>query len=177
MRDAKAAERARRYRRHRQGDHSLCLVGNCTAVTAVTVTENVTLNLPVTRTEPVDAVPGLGERGQRLWDDVTAYWKPPAMHREMLLEACRMADRLEKLDRQLKGEDWLRFWTRDDDGSEVTVYVDKVLSEARELAGQFRMVIADLAKAMPAAKPEKKGGGVLADLAAKRAARSAQTSG
>lgn len=165
MGDAKAAERARRYRRHRQGDHSLCLIGNCSAVTPVTVTETVTAELPVTPPGPRGEVGGLGDRGQKLWDDMTASWKPSPVHREQLLELCRMADRLEKLDRQLKGEDWLRFWSRTDDGSEITVYVDKVLSEARELAGAFHRLGLDLVKAAGAVKPSgTKGGGKLASV-------------
>lgn len=171
MGDAKAAERARRYRRHRQGDHSLCLVGNCSAVTVDSVTESVmasvTSGLPVPPSRPSGEDAGLGDRGQRLWDDMTTSWKPSPIHREQLLELCRMADRLEKLDRQLKGEDWLRFWSRTDDGSVVEVYVDKVLSEARELASAFRALGGDLVKAANATKaPGVKGGGKLASVTA-----------
>lgn len=171
MGDAKAAERARRYRRHRQGDHSLCLVGNCPAVTVDSVTESVTNSVmpgaTVERPAGEDGAVGLGERGQRLWDDMTASWRPSPIHREQLLELCRMADRLEKLDRQLKGEDWLRFWSRNDDGTVVEVFVDKVLSEARELASAFRALGGDLVKAVNATKtPGAKGGGKLASVLA-----------
>lgn len=175
----KAADRAKRYRRHRQGDHSLCLIGNCPAITAVTVTEDVTAQLPFTDSGHHVEVPGLGERGQKLWDDVTASWSPSPLHAANLMEACRLADRLEQLDRQLKGrgQDWLHFWSRNDDGSEITVFVDKVVAEARENAMAFRSITADLIKAVGSQKPPVKGGGVLADLAAKRLARSAQTAG
>ncbi|WP_157360592.1 hypothetical protein [Amycolatopsis thermoflava] len=125
---------------------------------------------------PVDEM-GLSSRGRRLWDQMTAAWQPSPLHREMLLETCRMADRLERLDRHLKGEDWLRFWSRNDDGSRVEVVVDKLLTESRELQSAFRMAVTDLVKAAGAQKPQPKGGGVLADLAAKRAARSAHTAG
>jgi hypothetical protein len=169
MRDPKAAERQRRRRKHMQGNHSDCLVGNCPAVTPVTVTENVTSGLNVAPTSGSLAPSELDARGQKLWDELTASWTPSPLHRELLLEACRMADRLEKLDRQLKGEDWLRFWSRNDDGSEVTVYVDKVLAEARELAAQFRQTAEVLVKAAGAVKPVK-GGGKLASITALGAA-------
>ncbi|MFC3454016.1 hypothetical protein [Amycolatopsis speibonae] len=119
------------------------------------------------RHAPSEEIPSLGDRGQKLWDAMTASWSPSPIHREQLVELCRMADRLEKLDRQLKGEDWLRFWSRNDDGTEVTVYVDKVLSEARELANAFRTLGADLVKAAGVKKdPTAKGGGKLASVTA-----------
>jgi hypothetical protein len=164
VRDPKATERQLRYRRHKDGDHSLCLVGNCKAVTAVTVTDDVTSQLPVTAFRDGPAIPHLEVRGQKLFDDMTAAWVPNPIYREQLIELCRMADRLEKLDRQLRGEDWLRFWARNDDGSEVTVFVDKVLSEARELQTAFRALGADLVKALGAVKAPVKGGGKLASI-------------
>jgi hypothetical protein len=140
------------------------LIGNCKVVTAESVTDAVTAELPVTASRDRVEVCGLAERGQGLWDAMTASWAPSPILREQLLELCRMADRLEKLDRQLKGEDWLRFWARNDDGTEVTVFVDKVLSEARELATAFRVLGADLVKAAGAVKPPVKGGGALASV-------------
>jgi hypothetical protein len=180
MADKKAAVRAKMYRdrkrRHEQGDHTCCVVGNCVVVTPESITSPVTPDGPVTGREAVVDEMGLSARGRRLWDEMTAGNDPSPLHREMLLEACRMADRLERLDRHLKGEDWLRFWSRNDDGTRVEVIVDKLLTEARELQSAFRMAVTDLVKAFPP-KKEPKGGGVLADLAAKRAARSAQTAG
>ncbi|RZQ59828.1 hypothetical protein [Amycolatopsis suaedae] len=126
---------------------------------------------------PVPDEQGLGQRGRRLWDEMTAAWAPSPLHREMLLEACRMADRLDRLDRHLNGEDWLRFWSRNDEGTRVEVIVDKVLTEARELQSAFRMAVADLVKAAPAKQPERKGGGVLVALAAKHAEPAARGSG
>ena len=177
----RAAERARAYRvrkrLHDQGDHSKCVVGNCVVITPESVMRHVTSDEPVTPVEVAEDSRGLGARGQGLWDEMTARWVPSPLHREMLMEACRMADRLEKFDLQLKGREWLRFRVRDEEGTEVVVYIDGLLRAARELQGEFRMVIADLVKAMPVKKEQQKGGGVLADLAAKRAARSAHTAG
>lgn len=151
--------RARRTRMHKAGNHSICNPERCDAI-------DISDGPPA----PSQAVPlslsGLGPRGQRLWDDVTAGWAPPPLQAANLMEACRIADRLEKLDRHLKGEDWLRFWSRNDDGTRIEVIVDKLLSEAREQATAFRMITADLIKAAGAVKPQPKGGGKLASVTA-----------
>jgi hypothetical protein len=113
----------------------------------------------------------LGEAGQRYWDAVTALGPVRVTQAPLLVQACRIIDRLEMLDRQLHGQDWLRF-RHDESGAEVTVYVDRVLSEEREQAVALKGIVADLDRVMgKAPAPEKKGGGVLADLAARRAAR------
>jgi hypothetical protein len=126
--------------------------------------------------EPVESrVVGLGPTGQRLWQELTEAGEPDPLQRVMLVEACRIADRLDSLDRQLHGHDWLRF-RHDETGVEVTVHVDRVLTEAREQATALRGIVADLAKTL-AKTPKAKGGGVLADLASRRAARSAHTAG
>jgi hypothetical protein len=164
------ALRKRRSRKHRDGDHSLCLPGRCKAVVEIPV-------LPPTA-EPVEVREvALGETGARLWQELTAGGEPGPLQRVLLMEACRIADRLDSLDRQLHGHDWLRF-RHDESGAEVTVHVDRVLAEAREQATALRGIVADLMKTFGSAKPEKsKGGGVLADLAARRAARGAHTAG
>lgn len=168
-----STQRARRHRRHVAGDHSLCLPNRCRALSP---------GLPITTSRPSRNVStgrgGFEESGQQLWDAAQAELKLGALQTPLLVEACRIADRLDVLDAQLHGHDWLRF-RHDESGAEVTVYVDRVLAEAREQATALRGIVAELTK--PAGKseaePEKKGGGVLADLAAARAARSAQTAG
>ena len=161
------ALRARRARRHRSGDHSLCRPENCRLGAA-----EEPLPIPA---KDLDAV-GLGPRGSELWRSMNPTSLGP-LRQAMLLEACRIADRLDTLDRQLHGDAWLRF-RHDESGAEVTVYVDRVLAEAREQATAFKGLIVELQKATAAQKPpSSSGGGVLADLAAKRAARSAGTAG
>lgn len=150
--------RAKRTRLHQRDDHSLCHPERCEAAMAAQPRVQPTAQLPVPS--------GLGERGQQLWDAVTASWTPPPLHAVNLMEACRIADRLEKLDRHLKGENWLRFWSRNDDGTRIEVIVDKLLSEAREQATALRMITADLIKAAGSAKPQAKGGGKLASVTA-----------
>lgn len=45
----------------------------------------------------MDTPEELGERGARMWAESTAEWRLSSAHMELLLEACRMADRLERL--------------------------------------------------------------------------------
>lgn len=127
---------------------------------------------PVVTSETVT----LGTRGRRLWADLTAAAEPSPAARVLIEEACRLADRLDRLDRILTGRDaeWLRLRVNDD-GSEVTVTVDKVLSEARQQQVALKAVLGELrAMRTPAATapPQGKGGGV-ADLSARLAARRA----
>lgn len=160
-----AALRARRSRRHRAGDHSLCHADAfCRTNTAV----------PIRATAPASTMPGLGERGQVIWQQARKDMAG-ALQVTLLLEACRIADRLDVLDRQLHGHDWLRF-RHDESGAEVTVYVDRVLAEAREQATALKGIVVELARSTPK-QVEPTGGGGLADLTAKIAARRAATSG
>jgi hypothetical protein len=120
---------------------------------------------------------GLGQRGQELWNLARPSVAGP-LKLALLLEACRIADRLDTMDRQLqgKGEAWLRFRNRES-GDEVTVYVDRVLAEAREQAMAFRMCVAELSKSAAQAPAESTGGGGIADLTARIAARRASPAG
>lgn len=153
-----SAVRTRRARRHKAGDHSLCSPGRCPALEQPS-------ELP--RTHPSDeaGTTNLGIRGQALWDAITAAWTPAPLHRELLVEACRLADRLDQLDSQLRGHGWLRFRRSEDDPETVFMVVDRALSEAREQQNTLKALVLELAKAIPEAEPEKKGG-VLYDLAA-----------
>lgn len=167
------AERARRYRKHKAGDHSDCLPERCDAAKAsseaVTVTPNVTT---VTRDRDVT----YGTRGQKLWDELTAGGEPEPARRVLVQEACRIADRLDELDAFLKGtsDAWLRF-SVSDDGTEVTVIVDKALSEARQQQMTLRAIVSELRQGQAAAPAT--GGGILDQLAARRAARLTNASG
>ena len=80
--------------------------------------------------------------GQRLSDELTKLNDPYSLT-VMIVEACRMADRLERFDALLSGDrtEWMRLKV----GSEVVeVQVDKVLSEARQCATVFRHYLADI---------------------------------
>lgn len=126
------AERQRRSRRHRAGDHSLCDPDRCRVLAGPpAVTCDVTL-------------PGLGKRGADLWQAVHAEGPVPAGAGAALLEACRIADRLDTLHAILRGADqgWMRVQVGD--GGEVTVSVDRVLAEARAQAVALKQLVAEV---------------------------------
>jgi hypothetical protein len=108
----------------------------------------------------------------------------PALQAVLLLEACRIADRLDKLDAQLRGEDWLRFLV-DEAGTAVSVVVDKPLAEARQQATALKQIVAELrtaagkstAKTPRASAGSTKGGAGIADITARIAERRAAPSG
>lgn len=164
------AKRALRYRRHKAGDHSLCVEGRCPALT-VPIPVEASPQVAACNATPV--VAELGPRGTALWSQITSGGAIGPLQAVLLLEACRIADRLDRLDRQLRGEDWLRFW-RGDDSAPVTVYVDKVLAESREQATALRGICVELARQMSNVptkqEPTKQGVGIV-DLAARVAAR------
>ncbi len=164
-----STERVHRHRRHRNGDHSLCVPGRCKAVAP----ELRSIMGSAGERDRVAVEDGFETTGARLWAEVAGLGQLGPLQSTLLVEACRIADRLNVLDRQLHGGDWLRF-RHDESGAEVTVYVDRVLAEAREQATALRAIVVELIKYVGAQEPEKKGGGPLADLAARRAARSAQ---
>lgn len=166
------AERQRRYKRHKAGDHSLCLSGRCDRAGETPE--------PVTKSDGNAAAPR-GPRGLRLWQEMASAGLGPA-HRVLLEEACRIADRLDRLDAILDGRaDWLRLDVGDD-GSRVRVSVDGVLAEARQQATALRGLVAELRAALPkaagkAASTPKAGGGGLGDLNARIAARRGAAAG
>jgi hypothetical protein len=119
-----------------------------------------------------------GERGQRLHDDllrVKAY-NPAEM--VLVVEVCRMADRLEQLDGIIHGKgviNLMHLRHMGDDESEITMTVDGVLAEARQLQLAFQRVAMTLnieSGAMPEAEVDTGD-----DLAAQRAARIAKATG
>ncbi|MFC6017225.1 hypothetical protein ACFP2T_13535 [Plantactinospora solaniradicis] len=147
MVDATAAERQRRYRRrqaaHKAGDHSECDPARCDPST-VTVTATVTQD-PVTVTAPI-----LGVRGRRLWRQFTADGSELRPAEQVLLEeACRLADRLDRLDAMLRGDEdaWARFHSLNEDGSIVQVVINNLLSEARQQQSVLKQLLAELRQA------------------------------
>lgn len=153
------AERKRRSRRHQAGDHSLCDPDRCE-----------------------QARPS---RGQRLWEQMHVGMGPAQL--VLLQEACRMADRLDRLDAVLEGREWLSFQVGEggsEAATQVTVVVDRALSEARQQATALKQLVAELRQSAPKAAlpskplpaPERKAGG-LGDLSARIAARRASPAG
>lgn len=172
------ALRKRRSRLHKADDHSICVPGRCPAVTPEDVGD-------VTRDKQQVK---LGDAGSALWQEMTSSGELPPMQRVLLLEACRIADRLDRLDLKLRGEEreWLTLDERDD-GRPVFVIVDKALSEARQQATALKSIVAELRqasagtrapgrpsaeeKAAEAQKTSGGAGGTLSDLTARIAAR------
>ncbi|MGH3978099.1 MAG: hypothetical protein ACRDRZ_03695, partial [Pseudonocardiaceae bacterium] len=169
-----AAERKRRSRRHQAGDHALCDPQRCAQAPGAAAS--------TARSR---------SRGQRLWEEMHSGLGPGQL--VVLEEACRIADRLDRLDAQLDDQDWLTFHTRDPgpcqpplDGlgddvtgqvTQVTVQVDRALSEARQQAMALKQLVAELRQSSSAAKrtsstagTTQKAGGI-ADLSARIAAR------
>jgi tRNA(Met) C34 N-acetyltransferase TmcA len=160
------AVRIRRHRLHKKGDHSECLAANCSdagqrGVTAVS--QNVS-------------------RGETLWQQMRGDDLGP-LERTLLEEACRIADRLDKLDRALQGRavNWLKLVADSEDPTRLIVVIDRPLGEARQHALALKQLLADL-RAAGAGKvktPVNPGKGVagVADLAAFTARRSTKSAG
>ena len=103
--------------------------------------------------------PGLEARGRRLWKALTEHGASPA-EQEVALEACRTADRLDKLDALLRGETdtWAKLVADLDSESTYELRVTGALSEARQQQNILKQLVA--AVRVPDAegeKPQKRG--------------------
>ena len=98
----------------------------------------------------------LAARGRRLWRALTAGPRPEPETMILIEEACRIADRLDRLDAFLSGESdrWATFQV-DDDSARVTVVIDRALAEARQQQVALKQLLAELrqSRSGPAAKP------------------------
>jgi hypothetical protein len=151
-----AADRKRRSRAHNAGEHALCDPARCPDAAGGSVTSAVTYAAAVTPDAPAAAMPRppqLGARGRRLWREVCAEGTMRPTELVLLEEACRLADRLDRLDRILRGDDaeWMRVRPVDD-GQVYVVVLDKALAEARQQAATVKQILAEL-RASRAATP------------------------
>lgn len=95
----------------------------------------------------------LDERGAQLWRDMGGSYESDAGARMLLHEACRLVDRMEKLDRILRGD--VDTWVSVDlprDGSEdepLRLKVDGALAEARLHVTTLRQVLGQLRRVRP----------------------------
>lgn len=169
-----AAERQRRSRRHKAGDHRICLPERCEL--AGQVEES------VTDESSRDVTP---TRGAKLWSDMAGD-SLPAGQRVLLQEACRIADRLDKLDALLAGtaQDWVSLVEVKGDPERQEVVIDRPLAEARQQATALKQLIAEIraaggTKPASTATPVPAGEGVagVTDLATWAPARSAKSAG
>jgi hypothetical protein len=122
---------------------------------------------------------GLAARGKALWTDVLAERELDAAGRILLAEACRMADRLEQLDRLLRGDvttwaviadDYTQGKTRT-----TTLVLDDALAEARQQAATLRQLVTTLKLGTAVERSDGKAS-ALDQLAGKRAQRRAAAS-
>ena len=92
-------------------------------------------------------------RGERLWRDMNSDDLAPGQ-RVLLEEACRIADRLDKLDRLLAGsaKDWISLVADRGDLERQIVVIDRPLSEACQQATALKQLIAEI-RAATGAKP------------------------
>ncbi len=95
-------------------------------------------------------------------------------------EACRIADRLERLDAILRGDSdlWARF-SVSQDGDEVTVVIDRAMAEARQQAVALKQIVTELRQATSAAQESsgQQQGSLRDQLAERRKTRLADASG
>ncbi|MFI7678553.1 hypothetical protein [Actinophytocola sp. NPDC049390] len=176
------ALRAKRSRRHKAGDHRLCRSETCDA--AGTPQRDAETDRDDTRDVPVTEP---GTRGARLWRQMNegAGLAPPQV--VLLEEACRMADRLDQLDAMLADprKSWLRLDLND--GGEISVIVDKLLSETRMQETALKGIVAELRQAAevegagapsnPTPSTTSGGGGNVVGIRSRIAEKRAQTAG
>ena len=108
---------------------------------------------------------GLATRGRRLWREITEAHELDPMQTVMLEEACRCADRLDKLEEKLSGREdaWAHLLARMDFGDEDTrvieLRIDGALSEARQQQNVFKQLLAALRLPDAAGvRPQQRGG-------------------
>lgn len=163
MADSTNAERQRRFRAHRQDDHSLCLA-TCPDSAAAKELANPSPDV-------------WGPSAGQLWSELEAV--VPRAQLPLLREACRIVDRLDRMDGILQRKnDWLRVNTMEfGEGVKVKITMDGVLAEARQQAATVHALIKDLSQHVKQEpKPVAKAGG-LSDLSARIAARRGQSAG
>lgn len=104
---------------------------------------------------------GLGLKGSKLWREVCKVHDLAQPELVILEEACRIADRLDRLDALLTGnaDAWLKFQVNED-GTEVTVAIDSALSESRQQANVLKQLVAALRLPDEATgrRPQRRGG-------------------
>jgi hypothetical protein len=107
----------------------------------------------VTITTPRAELVRFGPRGAALWRAMVDALPGP-LHQDLLIEACRLADRCDRLDALLRGEraSWAVLQLGDISEStgalEITVVVSSIVIEARNSATALKALVAELRQAM-----------------------------
>lgn len=127
--------------------------------------------------KPPPAPPkGLSPRGRALWTAMHQGRTPGPTETVLLVEACRLVDRLDRLDLVLRGSPFVTLRTDEDDEERLVLVVDSAASEARMTAGALKQIVAEL-RHHGGGEGAGQGGSLLDQLAAKRADRIANSSG
>jgi len=86
-----------------------------------------------------------GPAGQRLWDDLARDDDTYSIG-VMVVEACRITDRLERLNDLLGGEEslWMRLVAEREDGTTFLVRVNSPMQEARQQASVLRQLLSEI---------------------------------
>ena len=87
---------------------------------------------------------GLQVKGARLWREMHALTTYNPAEMVMLEEACRIADRLDRLHAALEGGDYLRLQEATDGSGDIVLRPDSALNEARQQANQLKQLVAAL---------------------------------
>lgn len=125
---------------------------------------------------------GLGRRGRRLWREMNGSAQLGPGQLVLLAEACRIVDRLDRLDGILRGDSReLAAVTEDRDG-ELRLVVDSVLTEARQQAAALKQIMAELRQGGSRQKSKvdltgSRGSQGVADLTSRIAARRESSQG
>lgn len=122
----------------------------------------------------------LDSRGAHLRFDLRKQHEGDAAALALIEEACRIVDRLDELDRILSRPptSWLDALDTDSDGTPIKLIINAPLAEARQQAMALKQIFTELRqmRAQAHADPDE-GGGEEDELAARRAARIANTAG
>lgn len=120
---------------------------------------------------------GLGPRGRALWKTLHAERVFTAGAQVLAEEACRIADRLERLDGILRGKDaeWLTFREIEEGSGQIAVYVNDVLEQARKQELALKQLVAEIRQSTAGGEQGAEPTDVADELQKKREARLAQS--
>ena len=101
-----------------------------------------------------------GPGGQRLWDAITAaHEELDAQQEVQLTEACRMKDRLDKLDELLRGDAGAWATIEDFDGRPSVLVISSALDKANATANVMKQLLAAMRLPDSTGKrPQQRGG-------------------
>lgn len=100
-----------------------------------------------------------GPGGQRLWDAITADHELDAQQEVQLTEACRMKDRMDKLDELLRGDVGAWATIEDFDGRPSVLVISSALDKANTTANVMKQLLAAMRLPDSTGKrPQQRGG-------------------